>query len=161
MRFRAQPNVFLGAVGYGPDWPQTSGEPITDCNARQIKNFRKTYEIGEPNFEAWHPFQPDANVFPNTVGKSGPDAPHPFSQDDDVKLFDGHGGIIGLEVFLSQCVSAFLSAPSKDAVFSQDSMKWSDTPGSAAPKVYGKYANGGTTGMDTNVFAGGYKFPEY
>ena len=62
-------------------------------------------------------------------------------------------------------------------------MKWSDTPSSIAPKVYGKYADGRSKGMDDNVsiapkvygkyadgrskgmddnvFAGGYRFPEY
>ena len=78
----------------------TTGAPPTDCDAKQVKNLRKTYEIGEPNYEPWHPFEPDANVFPFTNGKSGVDAPHAFSNEDDVKLFDGHGGIIGLEVAL-------------------------------------------------------------
>ena len=48
-----------------------------------------------------------------------------------------------------------------DGDVTQDSMKWSDTPSSIAPKVYGKYADGRSKGMDDNVFAGGYRFPEY
>ena len=93
-----QPNVFPGAVGYGPDWPSTVGSPPKDCDAMKMKNLRKTYEIAEPNFQPWHEYQPDANVFPFTNGKSGADAPLAHSNKDEVKLFDGHGGIIGLEV---------------------------------------------------------------
>ena len=92
-----QPNVFDGAVGYGPDWPNSVGT-APDCNDLKMKNIRKTYEIAEPNFKSWHQFEPDANVFPYTAGKSGVDAPHAFSSDDDINLFDGHGGIIGIEV---------------------------------------------------------------
>mmetsp|Transcript_21716 Transcript_21716/g.59511 ORF Transcript_21716/g.59511 Transcript_21716/m.59511 type:complete len:208 (+) Transcript_21716:146-769(+) len=134
----AEPNVFPGAVGYGPDWPQMTGAP-PDCDSQKMNVVRKTYEITEPNFKKWKEFSPDYNVFPFSNGKSGPDSPGRYPDAEDVKLFDGHGGIIGLE----------------------DSMKWTGTPGSAAPKVQGKYADGSTTGMDSNVFANGYKFPDY
>jgi hypothetical protein len=40
-------------------------------------------------------------------------------------------------------------------------MKWSGTPKSVSPQVYGKYADGEPKGMDRNVYAGGYKFPDY
>jgi hypothetical protein len=40
-------------------------------------------------------------------------------------------------------------------------MKWTGTPNSVSPQVYGKYADGETKGMDHNVYAGGYKFPDY
>ena len=134
-------NVLDGATGWGPDWPNTVG-PDPDCAAMKMAKARKVYEIGEPNFQGtFKEYKPENNIFPYTAGKSGPDAPKPYSAADEVggKLFDGHGGITGLE----------------------DSMNWMGTPDSVAPKKFGKYADGSKGGMDRNVFANGYKFPDY
>ena len=63
----------------------------------------------------------------------------PISLNAAKELFDGHGGIIGLE----------------------DSDNWEITPDSAAYRDYSKYADGSTEGMDRNVLANGYEFPDY
>lgn len=58
------------------------------------------------------------------------------------QLFDGNGGIIGMEDH------------------KWDSDGWTRTPGSVAPDTQADYAQG-ANGMDRNVFADGYKFPHY
>ena len=69
-----------------------------------------------------------------------PDSPRGYNAPFETKeLFDGHGGIIGLE----------------------DSDDWAVTPDSAASSKYDTYADGASVGRDQNVFANGYQFPEY
>ena len=100
---------------------------------------RKVYELGEPNFKDWKEFEQEHNVFPGIVDWD-PDSPKGYNPPFETKeLFDGHGGIIGLE----------------------DSDGWEVTPKSAAYRDYDKYADGGKEGMDHNVLANGYVFPDY
>lgn len=59
----------------------------------------QVFEITEPNVPTWKEYAPDRNVFPDMVDWD-PDSPgRPGTQMPPAKeLFDGHGGIIGLEV---------------------------------------------------------------
>ncbi len=66
------------------------------------------YELGEPNKPDWKEYEPERNVFPGIVDWD-PDSPFRAGSDFSTKeLFDGHGGIVGLEVKRSmstyQCV---------------------------------------------------------
>jgi len=146
-----EPNVFPGPSEYGPDSPTAlapggSASGSSCCGAGQAwggdpiscEEMHKVYELGEPNFREWKEYEPPVNVFPG-INDFDPDSPNQANSDRETKeLFDGHGGIIGLE----------------------DSDNWERTPNSAAPKTYGDYAHG-TDGMDYNVYANGYKFPDY
>ena len=76
----------------------------------------QVYEINEPNFKEWKEFEKENNIFPGIVDwdpdcmqllifskytmlDSDATAPHGYNPPFETKeLFDGHGGIIGLEV---------------------------------------------------------------
>mmetsp|Transcript_16910 Transcript_16910/g.33860 ORF Transcript_16910/g.33860 Transcript_16910/m.33860 type:complete len:261 (+) Transcript_16910:2-784(+) len=147
-----EPNVFPGPSDYGPDSPSSlapgdySSNGDSCCGAGgawgadpiSCEEMHKVYEITEPNFREWKEYEPPRNVFPGIIDWD-PDSPNQAGSARETKeLFDGHGGIIGLE----------------------DSDGWERTPGSVAPDTYGDYAHG-ADGMDYNVLAHGYKFPEY
>ena len=73
--------------------------PSTWCAIDDMSR-AQVYELGEPNFREWKEYDPPFNVFPG-INDFDPDSPHQASSDRETKeLFDGHGGIIGLEVFL-------------------------------------------------------------
>eukprot|EP00961_Rhodomonas_salina_P084658 1137221-Rhodomonas_salina.1 len=146
-----EPNVFPGPSDYGPDSPvglapEGSSNGDSCCGAGSAwggdpiscEEMHKVYEITEPNFREWKEYEKPKNVFPGIIDWD-PDSPNQAGSARETKpLFDGHGGIIGLE----------------------DSDGWERTPNSAAPHTYGDYAHG-TDGMDYNVFANGYQFPAY
>ncbi|EKX51407.1 hypothetical protein GUITHDRAFT_150891 [Guillardia theta CCMP2712] len=148
----SEPNVFPGPSEYGPDSPNSyapadaaaedpccAGDVAWGAPALPLSDMRKVYEINEPNFKEWKEFEKENNIFPGIVDWD-PDSPHGYNPPFDTKeLFDGHGGIIGLE----------------------DSDNWEKTLDSVQPDQYGHYADGSTTGMDSNVFANGYQFPAY
>jgi len=147
-------NVFPGPSEFGPDSPTAlgplgnalnsaccggSGENAFGAPALSVAEMRKVYELGEPNFKKWKEFEKENNIFPGIVDWD-PDSPKGYNPPFETKeLFDGHGGIIGLE----------------------DSDGWEVTPESAAYRDYSKYADGSTEGMDHNVYANGYVFPDY
>jgi len=149
-----EPNVFPGPSEFGPDSPDAlgplgnavnsaccagNGENAFGAPALSVKEMRKVYELGEPNFREWKEFEKENNIFPGIVDWD-PDSPKGYNPPFETKeLFDGHGGIIGLE----------------------DSDGWEVTPESAQHRDYGKYADGSTEGMDQNVYANGYVFPDY
>ena len=149
-----EPNVFPGPSEFGPDSPTAlgplgnalnsaccggSGENAFGAPALSVAEMRKVYELGEPNFKKWKEFEKENNIFPGIVDWD-PDSPKGYNPPFETKeLFDGHGGIIGLE----------------------DSDGWEVTPESAAYRDYSKYADGSTEGMDHNVYANGYVFPDY
>jgi hypothetical protein len=149
-----EPNIFPGPSEFGPDSPTAlgplgnavnsaccggSGENAFGAPALSLQDMRKVYEIGEPNFKTWKEFEKENNIFPGIVDWD-PDSPKGYNPPFETKeLFDGHGGIIGLE----------------------DSDNWEITPDSAAYRDYSKYADGSTEGMDRNVLANGYEFPDY
>jgi len=149
-----EPNVFPGPSEFGPDSPDAlgplgnavnsacckgTGENAFGAPALSVKEMRKVYEIGEPNFRKWKEFEKENNIFPGIVDWD-PDSPKGYNPPFETKeLFDGHGGIVGLE----------------------DSDGWKITPQSATYRDYSKYADGSTEGMDRNVYANGYDFPDY
>jgi hypothetical protein len=149
-----EPNIFPGPSEFGPDSPTAlgplgnavnsaccggSGENAFGAPALSLQDMRKVYEIGEPNFKEWKEFEKENNIFPGIVDWD-PDSPKGYNPPFETKeLFDGHGGIVGLE----------------------DSDGWEVTPESAAYRDYSKYADGSTEGMDRNVYANGYVFPDY
>jgi len=149
-----EPNVFPGPSEFGPDSPTAlgplgnalnsaccggSGENAFGAPALSLEEMRKVYELGEPNFQEWKEFEKENNIFPGIVDWD-PDSPKGYNPPFETKeLFDGHGGIIGIE----------------------DSDAWEVTPQSAAHRDYSKYADGSTEGMDHNVYANGYVFPDY
>jgi hypothetical protein len=157
-----EPNVFPGPSEYGPDSPTALG-PLGNavnsacCNGNgenafgapvlSVKDMRKVFEIGEPNFREWKEFEKENNIFPGIVDWD-PDSPKGYNPPEGVgfgpELFDGHGGIIGLEPGLPGSPEA-----------------WKTTPESAAYRDYSKYADEGNEGMDRNVYANGYVFPDY
>uniref|UniRef100_A0A7S0I1X4 Uncharacterized protein n=1 Tax=Hanusia phi TaxID=3032 RepID=A0A7S0I1X4_9CRYP len=148
----SEPNVFPGPSEYGPDSPNSyaaadsaaqdpccAGDVAWGAPALPLSDMRKVYEINEPNFKEWKEFEKENNIFPGIVDWD-PDSPKGYNPPFETKeLFDGHGGIIGLE----------------------DSDNWEKTVDSVQPDEYGHYADGSSTGMDSNVFANGYQFPAY
>jgi hypothetical protein len=149
-----EPNVFPGPSEFGPDSPTAmgplgnalnsaccggTGENAFGAPALSVADMRKVYEIGEPNFKEWKEFEKENNIFPGIVDWD-PDSPKGYNPPFETKeLFDGHGGIVGLE----------------------DSDGWEVTPQSAAHRDYGMYADESSEGMDRNVYANGYVFPDY
>jgi hypothetical protein len=69
----------------------------------------QVFEITEPNVPTWKEYAPDRNVMPDMVDWD-PDSPgRPGTERPPAKeLFDGHGGIIGLEVDLPLPTPPFL-----------------------------------------------------
>mmetsp|Transcript_19558 Transcript_19558/g.30625 ORF Transcript_19558/g.30625 Transcript_19558/m.30625 type:complete len:251 (-) Transcript_19558:74-826(-) len=145
-------NVFPGPSEFGPDSPTAVGPDgyggqNSDCcpggnafgaPALSFDEMHKVFEIGEPNYKEWKEYKKPNNVFPGIVDWD-PDSPNRAGSDYETQpLFDGHGGIVGLE----------------------DSDGWETTPGSVASRDFGEYADG-SDGKDYNVFANGYEFPAY
>lgn len=142
-----EPNVFPGPSDNAPDSPkkgQLKSEDVSEecCGPLTPKEMHNVFEITEPNVPTWKEYAPDRNVMPDMVDWD-PDSPgRPGTERPPAKeLFDGHGGIIGLE-------NTRLTDP------------WVKTPGSVGPDEYNTYTDG-TDQKDYNVFANGYKFPHY
>jgi hypothetical protein len=102
-------NVFPGPSDYGPDAPQSRpDEPIEACcpggdawgaPVLSLPDMRKVYEIGEPNYKEWKEYVEPTNSLPGIVDwdPDSPNANMPIEERTTKPLFDGNGGLLGLE----------------------------------------------------------------